>query len=241
MVSPVRDSAPVPEASRLDGSEQAKSATAYGVDSMVHPDPELVEDVGFDANGGRSLGSIAGDRVSAPVFRLKGIAQGVSYSEAFGFDFVGSPIPSGEQISVPNSVKPVLDFIYQVLSTSDLKQCSRLCPRPLLVEGQSSQSLSLKAHSDIVPMKHMGTVTFSKSVSSENLHMERTSECTNLGLVSVASNCKLLSKLHIDGWRQIKSVMRGLGFSAIMIRFGVFTEVSSPLGLSTPVGIWISQ
>ena len=105
----------------------------------------------------------------------------------------------------------ILACIFQFLSTGDRKQCFRLCRRWLLVEGQSRNRLSLKAQSDIVPMKHMGTVTFPKCMSFEILHIERTPECTNLGLVYVARNCKLLRKLHIDGWRTNQICDEGFG------------------------------
>ena len=78
MVSLIGDSAPAPETSSLDGIGQGKSATAFGFDTMVQPVPDPVESVGYYVNGGRSLGFIAGDRVSVPITSiLKGIAQGV--------------------------------------------------------------------------------------------------------------------------------------------------------------------
>ena len=62
----------------------------------------------------------------------------------------------------------ILACIFQFLSTGDWKQCSRLCRRWLLLEGQSRHRLSLKEQS--------------KCVYLEILHVERTPEYTNLGL-----------------------------------------------------------
>ncbi|KAF2295350.1 hypothetical protein GH714_032636 [Hevea brasiliensis] len=41
----------------------------------------------------------------------------------------------------------------------------------------------------------------SKCVNMEILRIVKTPECSDLGLVCVAENCKQLRKLHIDGWR----------------------------------------
>ena len=59
----------------------------------------------------------------------------------------------------------------------------------------------VEIHLERLQVTDMGLSAISKCMTLEILHIVRTPECTNLGLVSVARNCKLLRKLHIDGWR----------------------------------------
>lgn len=59
----------------------------------------------------------------------------------------------------------------------------------------------VEIHLERLQVTDMGLSAISKCLNLEILHILRTPECTNLGLVSVAGNCKLLRKLHIDGWR----------------------------------------
>ena len=65
--------------------------------------PDPVEGVGYGVNGGRLMGSLIGDKASAPkTSRLDGGVQGLS-TAAYGFDIVVRPIRPGEQSHVPNS------------------------------------------------------------------------------------------------------------------------------------------
>ncbi|KAM2912611.1 hypothetical protein FF1_005226 [Malus domestica] len=47
----------------------------------------------------------------------------------------------------------------------------------------------------------LGLSAISKCSNLEVLHIVKAPECSNFGLICVAENCKLLRKLHIDGWR----------------------------------------
>ncbi|CAN4079713.1 unnamed protein product [Withania somnifera] len=46
-----------------------------------------------------------------------------------------------------------------------------------------------------------GLTAISNCPKLEILHLVKTPECTDAGVVAVARKCKLLRKLHIDGWR----------------------------------------
>ncbi|KAJ8530913.1 hypothetical protein K7X08_023794 [Anisodus acutangulus] len=52
-----------------------------------------------------------------------------------------------------------------------------------------------------VQVSDIGLNAISKFSELEILHLVKTPECTDVGVVDVARNCKLLRKLHIDGWR----------------------------------------
>lgn len=67
-----------------------------------------------------------------------------------------------------------------------------------VTEGSSNL---VEIHLERLQVTDVGLSAISKCMNLEILDIVRTPECTNLGLVSVARNCKLLRKLHIDGWR----------------------------------------
>ncbi|PSS17275.1 F-box protein [Actinidia chinensis var. chinensis] len=59
----------------------------------------------------------------------------------------------------------------------------------------------VEIHLERLQISDIGLSAISNCSSLEILHLVKTPECTNLGLKSVAENCKLLRKLHIDGWK----------------------------------------
>ncbi|MCL7030873.1 hypothetical protein MKW94_011349 [Papaver nudicaule] len=56
-------------------------------------------------------------------------------------------------------------------------------------------------HLERLQVSDRGLSSISNCVKLEILHLVKTPECTNLGLISIADHCKLLRKLHIDGWK----------------------------------------
>ncbi|KAF7839615.1 F-box protein SKIP2-like [Senna tora] len=48
---------------------------------------------------------------------------------------------------------------------------------------------------------HCAVISRSSPSSLKTLHIVKTPECSNLGLSYVVERCRLLRKLHIDGWR----------------------------------------
>ncbi|KAL1107199.1 hypothetical protein V6Z11_D03G027100 [Gossypium hirsutum] len=67
--------------------------------------------------------------------------------------------------------------------------------------SDSSRSPLMEIHLERLQVSDIGLSAISKCTKIENLHIVKTPECSNYGLVCVAENCKLLRKLHIDGWR----------------------------------------
>ncbi|VVB05115.1 unnamed protein product [Arabis nemorensis] len=70
----------------------------------------------------------------------------------------------------------------------------------LQMNGVGSSSLT-EIHLERLQVSDVGLYAISKYPNVETLHILKTPECSNLGLVRVAERCKLLRKLHIDGWR----------------------------------------
>ncbi|KAF8410117.1 hypothetical protein HHK36_002639 [Tetracentron sinense] len=59
----------------------------------------------------------------------------------------------------------------------------------------------VEVHLERLQVSDIGLSAMSNCLDLEILHLVKTPECTNAGLASVADRCKLLRKLHIDGWK----------------------------------------
>ncbi|KAL8154039.1 hypothetical protein V2J09_011799 [Rumex salicifolius] len=71
-----------------------------------------------------------------------------------------------------------------------------------LLQSVSNSTNEIKEiHLEKLQVSDVGLSAISKCPNIDILHLVKTPECTNLGLISVAEGCKLLRKLHIDGWK----------------------------------------
>lgn len=59
----------------------------------------------------------------------------------------------------------------------------------------------VEIHLERLQVSDTGVTAISNCMYLEILNLVKTPECTNLGLKAVAENCKLLRKIHIDGWK----------------------------------------
>ncbi|GAV83979.1 F-box-like domain-containing protein/LRR_6 domain-containing protein [Cephalotus follicularis] len=97
------------------------------------------------------------------------------------------------------------------------------CFRPLIVGSKNLRTLKLfkcsgdwdellqviaggvagmvEIHLERLHVSDVGLAAISNCLDLEILHLVKTPECTNLGIIFVAERCKLLRKLHIDGWK----------------------------------------
>ncbi|XP_074308794.1 F-box protein At1g47056-like [Silene latifolia] len=66
--------------------------------------------------------------------------------------------------------------------------------------GNNNTSL-VEIHLERIQVTDVGLTALSRCTKLEVLHLVKVPECTNLGIVSMAERCKLLRKVHIDGWR----------------------------------------
>ncbi|XP_022884270.1 F-box protein At1g47056-like [Olea europaea var. sylvestris] len=56
-------------------------------------------------------------------------------------------------------------------------------------------------HLERLQVSDIGLMAISKCPDLEIFHLVKAPDCSNEGICAVAENCKLLRKLHIDGWR----------------------------------------
>ncbi|KAK6923084.1 F-box domain [Dillenia turbinata] len=87
------------------------------------------------------------------------------------------------------------------LRTLKLIRCLGDWDRVLEMVDSDSENSLVEVHLERVQVSDVGLKAISSCKELEILHLVKTPECSNLGLTSVASRCKLLRKLHIDGWR----------------------------------------
>ncbi|XWS41853.1 hypothetical protein CRYUN_Cryun17cG0118600 [Craigia yunnanensis] len=67
--------------------------------------------------------------------------------------------------------------------------------------SNSNSNSLMEIHLERLQVSDIGLSAISKCTKIENLHIVKNPECSNYGLVCVAEQCKLLRKLHLDGWR----------------------------------------
>ncbi|CAN0898009.1 F-box protein SKIP2, partial [Linum grandiflorum] len=68
----------------------------------------------------------------------------------------------------------------------------------------------VEIHLERIQVSDAGLTGISKFPNLEILHIVKTPECSNSGLISIAENCRKLRKLHIDGWRTNRISDNGL-------------------------------
>ncbi|MQM20788.1 hypothetical protein Taro_053817 [Colocasia esculenta] len=59
----------------------------------------------------------------------------------------------------------------------------------------------VEVHLEKIQVSDRGLCALSSCVDLEVLHLVKTPECTDVGLALVAERCRLLRKIHIDGWK----------------------------------------
>ncbi|PWA63666.1 SKP1/ASK1-interacting protein 2 [Artemisia annua] len=64
-----------------------------------------------------------------------------------------------------------------------------------------SDSLLSEVHLERLQVSDVGLSALSNCLNLEILHIVKTPDCTNVGVVAIAERCKYLRKLHIDGWK----------------------------------------
>ncbi|KAL4386883.1 hypothetical protein GQ457_09G010710 [Hibiscus cannabinus] len=68
-------------------------------------------------------------------------------------------------------------------------------------DSNGSNDHLMEIHLERLQVSDAGLSAISKCTKIQSLHILKSPECSNYGLVCVAEHCKLLKKLHVDGWR----------------------------------------
>ncbi|OIW15639.1 hypothetical protein TanjilG_08215 [Lupinus angustifolius] len=71
-----------------------------------------------------------------------------------------------------------------------------------LLQLMANQVTSIvEVHLERLQISDVGIQSIANYSNLEILHLVKTPECTDFGLVAIAERCRLLRKLHIDGWK----------------------------------------
>lgn len=100
------------------------------------------------------------------------------------------------------------------LKSLKLYRCSGDWDRLLEAVAADRTSGLSEIHLERLQVSDRGLAAISNCLDLDILHLVKTPECTNAGLVSVAVRCKLLRKLHIDGWKTNRIGDEGLSVIA---------------------------
>ncbi|ONK73086.1 uncharacterized protein A4U43_C04F27010 [Asparagus officinalis] len=68
----------------------------------------------------------------------------------------------------------------------------------------------VEVHLEKLKVSDRGLIALSLCPDLQVLHLVKTPECTDLGLISIAGKCRLLRNLHIDGWKTNRFGDQGL-------------------------------
>ncbi|KAK6160655.1 hypothetical protein DH2020_004036 [Rehmannia glutinosa] len=95
------------------------------------------------------------------------------------------------------------------LKTLKLFRCSGDWDKVFDVITERNDGL-VEVHLERLQVSDLGLSAISNCANLEILHLVKTPECTNTGLITIAEKCKLLRKLHIDGWKTNRISDEGL-------------------------------
>ncbi|KAK2452604.1 F-box protein SKIP2 [Trifolium repens] len=87
------------------------------------------------------------------------------------------------------------------LKTLKLFRCSGDWDTLFTLMAERVTSVIVEVHFERLQISDIGLQAISNCSNLEILHLVKTPECTDMGLVAIAERCKLLRKLHIDGWK----------------------------------------
>lgn len=87
------------------------------------------------------------------------------------------------------------------LKTLKLFRCSGDWDTLFTLMAERVASMIVEVHFERLQISDIGLQAISNCSNLEILHLVKTPECTDMGLVAIAERCKLLRKLHIDGWK----------------------------------------
>ncbi|XP_020234164.1 F-box protein At1g47056-like [Cajanus cajan] len=86
------------------------------------------------------------------------------------------------------------------LKTLKLFRCSGDWDRLFQLMAARAANI-VEVHLERLQISDVGLQAIANYSSLEILHLVKTPECSDIGLVAIADRCKLLRKLHIDGWK----------------------------------------
>ncbi|XP_051123992.1 F-box protein At1g47056-like [Andrographis paniculata] len=164
---------------------------------------------GFGAKGMNSLLENCGFLEELSVKRLRGIADGPE-SESIG---PGKAADSLKVICLKDLYHGqrfgALIVGAKNLRSLKLYRCAGNWDKLLETIGDGIAGLA-EVHLEKIQVTDLGLSALANCPDLEILHLVKTPECTNVGIGNVAEKCRLLRKVHIDGWKTNRINDQGL-------------------------------
>ncbi|KAK3007337.1 hypothetical protein RJ639_016821 [Escallonia herrerae] len=163
----------------------------------------------FGAKGMNALLDNCNSLEELSVKRLRGITDGAA-ADPIGPGVAGSALKTVclKELYNGQCFGPLI-IGSKNLKTLKLFRCSGDWDKLLEVITARVTSL-VEVHLERLQVSDTGLSALLHCPNIEILHLVKTPECTNMGLVAVAEHCKLLRKLHIDGWKTNRISDEGL-------------------------------
>ncbi|OIV97909.1 hypothetical protein TanjilG_12666 [Lupinus angustifolius] len=156
----------------------------------------------FGAKGVYALIEHCNSLEELSIIRLRGVDDDIS-----------TGIVDNGVVSVPSSLKSIClkelvngrsfePLIIGAKKLRSLKLIRCLGDWDMMLEDMGKLNPGLvEIHLEKVQVSDLGLRGISKCLKLETLHVVKTPECSDLGIIDVAEKCTMLKKLHIDGWR----------------------------------------
>ncbi|KAJ8567297.1 hypothetical protein K7X08_019505 [Anisodus acutangulus] len=155
----------------------------------------------FGAKGMNALLDYCSTLEELSVKRLRGINDGFA-ADPIGPGVAGSSLKSIclKELYNGQCFAPLI-IGSKNLKTLKLLRCLGDWDRLFETIGSNMENHVAEIHLERLQISDTGLMAISNCPKLEILHLVKTPECTDVGVVAVARKCKLLRKLHIDGWR----------------------------------------
>lgn len=154
----------------------------------------------FGAKGMNALLNNCSSLEELSVKRLRGINDGFS-AETIGPGLAASSLKSITLKELYNGqcFGPLI-VGSKNLKTIKILRCLGDWDR-LLESITTRKNCLTEVHLERLQVSDLGLIAVSKCPDLEIFHLVKAPDCSNDGILAIAENCKLLRKLHIDGWR----------------------------------------
>lgn len=154
----------------------------------------------FGAKGVNALLNNCSSLEELTVKRLRGIDNGYA-AEPIGPGIAGSSLRSITLKELYNGqcFSPLV-IGSKNLKTLQIIRCLGDWDR-LLEAVAGRKNCLMEVHLERLQVSDAGLMAVSKCPDLENFHLVKAPDCSNDGVSAIAENCRLLRKLHIDGWR----------------------------------------
>lgn len=155
----------------------------------------------FGADGINAVVNNSGSLEELSVKRLRGVTDAAGAAEPIGPGLYASSLKliCLKELYNGQCFGPLI-IASKNLKTLKLFRCSGDWDKLLQAIAERIPGV-VEVHLERLQVSDTGLVAISNCPNLETLHIVKTPECTNFGLKSIAENCRLLRKLHIDGWK----------------------------------------